>query len=130
MKANESFPKPEFKVPPGYFKSLETELLKIPEDHPRKVVKPQVFWIRTMAAATAVILLALFIPWGTEQNSTLTDQEIAAYIESDGAWLLEELAFDEALSNVTFEGEVELDEWNDLLFIEGVEDDFWYDESM
>ncbi len=130
MKANDSFPKPEFKVPQDYFNGLEERLLKIPSENPRKVAKPRVFWIRTLAAAAAVLLLALFIPWESANETAITDQEIAAYFESEGAWMLEDLAFDEALSNTPFQSDQELDEWNDLLFIEGVEGDFWYDESM
>jgi len=130
MKANDSFPKPEFKVPDGYFKSLESELLKIPTENPRKASKPRVFWIRTISAVAAILALALFIPWESTDKNTITDLEIAAYLESEGAWMLDDLAFDVELAATSFNSSDDLDEWNDLLFIEGVEDDFWYDESM
>ena len=73
---------------------------------------------------------ALFIPWESTDKNTITDLEIAAYLESEGAWMLDDLAFDVELAATSFNSSDDLDEWNDLLFIEGVEDDFWYDESM
>lgn len=130
MSTNNTFPKPDFKVPDGYFAALEKELLKIPEQHPKKRPTSKTIGLRIAFSAAAIVLIAFIISRPAPALEEPSNQEIAVYIETEGAWMLDDLAFDVELAATSFSHSDELDEWNDLLYIEGVDEEFWYTESM
>lgn len=124
MKDMNSYQKPGFEPDEAYWKQLENRLLDIPSEvAPDPKVRPMRrtrWWAG--AAVIALLLTAVpFIPRDTEVSLTADDIEL--YLEGEGAWMMEDLAFYEEVQDVDFDTDTqeESDDY-DLLYLEDADE--------
>ncbi|QTN39410.1 hypothetical protein HZ996_09745 [Cryomorphaceae bacterium] len=124
MKDMNSYQKPGFEPDEAYWKQLENRLLDIPSEvAPDPKVRPMRrarWW--AAAAVIALLLTAVpFIPRDTEVS--LTAEDIELYLEGEGAWMIEDLAFYEEVQDVDFVTDAQ-EESNDydLLYLEDADE--------
>lgn len=116
--------KPSFEPDEKYWSNLEDRLLAIPAEEKNEPIVRSIKRYRWWAAAAVILLGLSIVPFvQNEQNNTLTYEEIALYIENDGAWMMDDLAFYEEVRSVEFIDEEESgDDDYELLYLEGVDD--------
>lgn len=131
MNDTNQYGKPSFEPDEGYWEDLEHRLMAIPtESESDSAVRP-IRRYRWWAAAAVIALLASIVPFATSNEAeALTAEEIALYIENEGAWMMEDLAFYEEVQQTKFNSdESKGSDDYDLLYLEGVDDYLYYLET-
>ena len=124
MKDMNSYQKPGFEPDEAYWKQLENRLLDIPSEVvPAPKVRPmrRTRWWAAAAVIGLLLTAVPFIPRDTEVS--LTAEDIELYLEGEGAWMIEDLAFYEEVQDVDFDTDAqeESDDY-DLLYLEDADE--------
>ncbi len=117
------YEKPGFEPDEEYWNELQDRLLSIPTVTEADPKIRSIGQYRRWAVAAVVALLITAIPF-TQSNETggLTAEDVALYLENDGAWMVEDLAFYEEVSESETLVEFGFEsEEIDLLYMEGVD---------
>ncbi len=121
MKEESTYPKLDFEPDKSYWKDLEARLLSIPS-----MAKPKVYplkryrWWVAVAVVALLVSVALLLPG--RSSTGLTGREMVLYLENEGAWMIEDLAFDEEIRYASFDDIGSADDLLEVFYLQDIED--------